>query len=339
MNIKTASSQAELLNAMFYQFSKNKRFHHATLITGEKGIGKNTFISNFISKILQSNSMYQGSHSLFQHQVHPDIFTLKDTDSNISTDDARNMINFLSLKPSLLPFKFVVIDSIDSMNINGYNTILKSVEEPIGSAYLFFVCHNINKIPITILSRCNIIKLPRISEQDFIEIINQESELGYQTELAQITNNNAGLYLAFESIELDKIYLDFISSLTKENDNFCENFLNLKLNNQDFSNALRLILSRFYWICIATFSEITETHYIAKEKALIIEFLNKYCVSLKQILYAKSKTENAYQSFQEYNLDKTHLLHTIVNIAKLKDSPNIIYQEPYNRNPLVLNNH
>ncbi|MAT91050.1 MAG: DNA polymerase III subunit delta' [Halioglobus sp.] len=54
----------------------------------------------------------------------------------------------------------VVFAPADSMNVNGYNALLKSLEEPAGDTVLLLVCDHMHGVPATIRSRCRLLRLP-----------------------------------------------------------------------------------------------------------------------------------------------------------------------------------
>ena len=158
-----------------YGFTKEKEFlinnYHtkslanSIIFSGQKGIGKNTFILNLLKEIFKSSvNKNQIFHhlNLIDNNSHPNIrYLIRDYDDKlkkektvISVDQIRKLNNFF-YESTLndLP-KFVIIDSADDLNINASNSLLKILEEPKNKTYIFLVSHQLSSLLPTIRSRC-----------------------------------------------------------------------------------------------------------------------------------------------------------------------------------------
>ena len=162
---------------LFEKALTNNKLHHAWLFSGIKGIGKATIAHMFAQMLLNIGNT---SHSrLVDNNTHPDLFILEDepTDgiksasSEIKIDQVRKLISFIRLTPVLATRKVVVIDSVNSLNINGINALLKVLEEPVGPTIFLIVCHSLSSIPATIKSRCSLLKFQPLSKFDFGQIV------------------------------------------------------------------------------------------------------------------------------------------------------------------------
>ena len=119
-------------------------FPHAWIFNGIKGIGKYSTAINFIRSV--SSIKYNLEQYLFEVNV----------DDNLALiEDIRKLINQSHLTNANKNEKFfILIDNCDSLNFNSYNALLKTIEEPPENTVIIIICHNLNKIPKTIQSRC-----------------------------------------------------------------------------------------------------------------------------------------------------------------------------------------
>jgi DNA polymerase III delta prime subunit len=112
----------------------------------------NLHIANEISIRLlgEKNRRYVLSDS------HPDFLRIKknDGESSISVDQTRLISEFLSITAEFRGYKVVIIESAEDMNINASNSILKILEEPIGSSVIILTTGKLFSLLATIRSRC-----------------------------------------------------------------------------------------------------------------------------------------------------------------------------------------
>ena len=162
------------------QFKMGK-LHHATMLSGDYGIGKATFAYWMISKFLENTCEglpeekqegFKKMHlELLEKNIHPDVFflTKKDKENEIKVEQVRELINKISFRP-MYGNKFVIVDDINSVNTNGVNALLKTLEEPPSNTYFFLINHRSRRLLDTIYSRCNEIKMS-ISKADCVAVL------------------------------------------------------------------------------------------------------------------------------------------------------------------------
>ena len=165
------------------------RIHHAYLFTGIRGIGKTT-TARILARTLNytlDNQEYTPSIKLDKiglncdaiiQSRHPDVFEM-DAASNTGIDHVREIINFAQTKPTMAKYKIFIIDEVHMLSKQAFNGLLKILEEPPEHVIFIFATTEIEKIPITILSRCQKFNLKRINNtvmSDYLrEICDKES--------------------------------------------------------------------------------------------------------------------------------------------------------------------
>ena len=185
---------------------QNKKLHHAILLHGKKGIGKATFAREFAEEIL-GNKLAS----------HPDLFLVeKDPEKReINVDKIRKIAEFANQTSAISPNKFIIIDSACELNKSAANALLKLLEEPRPNNFLILVSHNLNRVLPTIRSRCQIVKIPDLSADDFTEILRQKNlhfSAKDQQFLAEICDNSPADAINL-GLDLTRFYELFLRSL------------------------------------------------------------------------------------------------------------------------------
>lgn len=116
-----------------------------------------------------------------------DYIGLENKQGIINTEEGDNIIRKLNLKSFESDYKVMIIWMPEKMNISTANKLLKLVEEPPPMTVFLFVAETIEEIMPTILSRTQLIKIPRIDGES-IEQHLRENIGKYQINLSDITN-------------------------------------------------------------------------------------------------------------------------------------------------------
>ncbi|PJA89725.1 MAG: hypothetical protein CO137_02710 [Candidatus Magasanikbacteria bacterium CG_4_9_14_3_um_filter_32_9] len=151
----------------FDKVLENGRFGHAYLFVGPESLGKKAVAMQIASKLL--NSSVENLHKEFGFSFVEQEIDQKTgkTKKGISIDQIRDLINFLSQKSFVKGYKIAIINNAHKMSSITSNALLKTLEEPKGETVLFLITENLDELPSTIISRCQIVHFEPI-EQDII---------------------------------------------------------------------------------------------------------------------------------------------------------------------------
>ena len=138
---------------------KTDRVGHAYLFTGARGVGK-TSTARILSKALncQQGPTDTPCHTcdICQTVASGDDVDVLEIDgaSNRGIDEIRQLRSNVSVRPSRSRYKIYIIDEVHMLTKEAFNALLKTLEEPPEHVKFIFCTTDPEKIPITVLSRC-----------------------------------------------------------------------------------------------------------------------------------------------------------------------------------------
>jgi DNA polymerase-3 subunit gamma/tau len=138
---------------------ESDRVGHAYLFTGARGVGK-TSSARILAKALnceKGTSAYPcGECEACQSIASGDDVDVLEIDgaSNRGIDEIRQLRQNVAVRPARARFKIYIIDEVHMLTKEAFNALLKTLEEPPEHVKFIFATTEANKIPITILSRC-----------------------------------------------------------------------------------------------------------------------------------------------------------------------------------------
>jgi len=151
------------------------RLAHAFLMTGVRGVGK-TSTARLIAKALNCiGEDGQGGPTIDPCGVcepcvaiaegrHIDVIEM-DAASHTGVDDVREIIEAVRYAAVSARYKIYIIDEVHMLSKNAFNALLKTLEEPPAHVKFLFATTEVNKVPVTVLSRCQRFDLRRISAE------------------------------------------------------------------------------------------------------------------------------------------------------------------------------
>ncbi|MFN7737974.1 MAG: DNA polymerase III subunit gamma/tau, partial [Pirellula sp.] len=143
------------------------RIGHAYLFTGARGVGK-TSTARIFAKALNASedgtgNFDPGSEIALAIDSGDDMDVIEiDGASNRGIDEIRQLRANASIRPTRSKYKIYIIDEVHMLTTQAFNALLKTLEEPPGHVKFIFCTTDPEKIPITVLSRCQRFDFPPV---------------------------------------------------------------------------------------------------------------------------------------------------------------------------------
>jgi DNA polymerase-3 subunit delta' len=167
------------------------RLHHAWLIGGPEGIGKATLAYRFARFLLASpaerldataGSLAVDPHGRTARQIaagsHPNLMVMerppageKAAPKIIPVEVVRKALTFFGTTAADGGHRVCIVDSVDDLNAQGANALLKTIEEPPARATILIVSHAPQRVLPTVRSRCRKLMLDRLAPDDIARVV------------------------------------------------------------------------------------------------------------------------------------------------------------------------
>jgi DNA polymerase-3 subunit delta' len=211
------------------QFLQNsieqEKLAHAYLFYGSRGLGKKMIANYFAGSIFCTSTNQKPCGQcqpcrLVSKSAYLDFYTLGKDGQELSVDNVREFMHSLQMTNIYGNKKIAIIYNIDSINIAGANALLKTLEEPPANTHIILLSDNINLLPATVISRCQLIKFQALKKNEMEEWISSFSF--NEQECQTILNLSFGkpglaLQLMSENLESWKKNCNFILKLLSSN--------------------------------------------------------------------------------------------------------------------------
>lgn len=178
------SGQTFIIKTLKNAIATNK-ISHAYLFSGTRGTGKTTIAKIFAKNVNCMNLIdgnVCGKCEICTTENTDDIQDIIEIDaaSNNGVDEIRELKNKIKLAPVLCKYKVYIIDEVHMLSTGAFNALLKTLEEPPSHVIFILATTEPQKIPITIISRCQRFDFKKLS------IIDIKNRLKYIAEKEHI---------------------------------------------------------------------------------------------------------------------------------------------------------
>jgi len=339
------------------------KFGHAYLFTGPRGVGK-TSTARILAKALNSEIDDNGE-PLLDTQISKDIDEGRfldlieiDAASNRRIDDIRSLLDSVQFMPSIGKFKVYIIDEVHMLTNEAFNALLKTLEEPPPRVIMILATTEFQKLPETIVSRCQRYDFRNVSDSDVVnrlkKISDAENIVCNEDVLWFIAENASGslrdacnfleqLSVAYDEITVKKarqlfgiidenVSIEIFSHIIKnDKEKLIEGLQEIKLRGVDFRSLSSALIDALR-LAIFTSNGVFKLQGYSDEyiKEVDVTFSN---INSKKLLYILEKflelislrTEKFDVLLESSLLHLTYLFETQ---AQNITTPNMIKKEP-----------
>ena len=185
--------QTPIVTALQNQIAAG-RIGHAYLFTGTRGTGKTTCAKIFAKAVncLDHTSPDPCCECEICKGIDSgaimDIIEM-DAASNNGVDDIRDLRDEVAYLPSVCRYKVYIIDEVHMLSTQAFNALLKTMEEPPEHVIFILATTEVQKVPVTILSRCQRYDFARITAQDIagrLTYVAQQEKIELEPGAAQL---------------------------------------------------------------------------------------------------------------------------------------------------------
>ena len=286
--------QEHVIKTLRHQ-SANGHIAHAYLFSGSRGTGK-TSAARILSMSINCQNPREGDPCLeceacksLLSDTTLDVVEM-DAASNSGVGEIRDMLERVSYPPQFVRYKVYIIDEVHMLSNAAFNALLKTLEEPPSYMVFILATTELQKIPATILSRCQRFEFGRIPQADMISRLRLAIKDGAQVqeEALQLIASSAEGSMR-DAWSLMDMCLDEDGSLTEERvreilGTVTKDFL------FDFVSALQMKQAG------QAFAMIEQLHSAGKDIQVFVKSLSAH---LRQLIASKLDVPHHDKMYQE----------------------------------------
>ncbi|MCR4581149.1 MAG: DNA polymerase III subunit gamma/tau [Bacilli bacterium] len=213
---------------------------HAYIFTGPRGTGK-TSTAKLFAKALNCPNAKDGipceeCDNCVNFATSPDIIEL-DAASNNGVDYIREIKDGVLIAPTSSKYKIYIIDEVHMLTLAAWNAFLKTLEEPPQNVIFILATTEIQKVPITVLSRCQRFDFNRIDReliQKHIKEICDKEDIRYK--------EDAVVEISYLSDGCMRDALSILDQLSKVSDE-----INMEVLKQNYGTVTNDDINKLYY--------------------------------------------------------------------------------------------
>ena len=302
---------------------ETKNISHAYIFSGSGGTGK-TSCAKIFARAINCLNLQDGNpcnkcencmSSLEESTL--DIVEM-DAASNRRIDDIRELRDKVIYPPTKLKYKVYIIDEAHMITNEGFNALLKIMEEPPKHLVFILATTEIDKIPQTILSRCQRYEFKMINAKDISDnikyILNDLNRKMDDDAIELIANKADGAMRDALSI------LDQVLSIEKEN-----------ITKQDINDILGIVDNKGIFKLVNSIikkdaAEVLNNLYTISHNKPVENVMDELLNHFRNLLLSKNGLENIRQNNTQYNDDYNSQSELITN-RQIVESMSIIIEQ------------
>ena len=296
---------------------ESDKLAHAFLLTGIRGVGKTTIAriiamglncSAFGKPVSDPCNQCNNCKEIIEDRF-DEVLEL-DAASHTSVDDIREIISYVKYRPTKGNYKVFIIDEVHMLSNSAFNALLKTIEEPPEYVKFIFCTTELNKIPVTILSRCQKFELSRVVRDKIVlnlkKIVDLESLKVSDEALINIARFSEG------SIR-DSITILEQSVLSSENDEVTIEDINRTIGYSGNKILLDIYLEIIKGECKTAIEYLINSYELGSTPEVIINEL----LHLTYTLLRFQSTKVSGSMYEEYNKELIDLVLEKTSVSLL----------------------
>ena len=175
------------------------RVGHAYLLNGSRGTGKTSsakILARAINCLNPQNGEPCNECEICKEALNGSLTDIVEMDaaSNNSVEDIRQIRDEVNFLPTKAKYRVYIIDEVHMLSTGAFNALLKTLEEPPEHVKFILATTEPQKLPATILSRCQRFDFKKISEEDIesrLEVVCKDAQIEITPQALKIISNLA----------------------------------------------------------------------------------------------------------------------------------------------------
>ena len=289
-------------------FIQNYSLPHALIFCGSRGVGK-TSMARILAKTINCDELLKSgkckkydSCSCKEIDENKSIDVIEiDAASNNGVDQIREIIDSSNYSSIRCKYKVFIIDEVHMLSKAAFNALLKTLEEPNKNTIFILATTEVEKIPLTVISRCQTINFKNIRKEDiakYLEEISKNEEISIDNEsIKMIADESRGS--ARDALG----FLELLSNSLSKNIKIDNASIILgKTTKQILSKITENILKGDVNKVLNEYNNIYENGYDSKK------FINSLMNYFRTMIYYKLGLEDTVDDIDILNNDETENL-------------------------------